>query len=452
MAHAKVAIVTLGCPKNQVDSETMAGSLAKAGYELTANPQQADILLVNTCGFIDSAKGESINTIIELGELKKSGGCQALIATGCLAQRYKSELLHELPELDAVVGTGEFYRIPEIIEQVLEGRKIQAVHLPAGSEAPGLVPAARLLEPGSRTAYVKIAEGCDNRCAYCVIPSIRGAYRSRTMESIIAEVEELTRQGVQEFILIAQDTTGYGMDLYGEPRLAELISRLARLGGVRWLRLLYCYPTHLTGELIKVIAQEPKVCKYLDIPLQHADNNLLKSMGRKGTREEYVELIDELRRRIPAITLRTTFIVGLPGETEEAFEGLLRFMEEIKFDRVGIFTYSAEEGTRAARMRPQVPQKIKQARYNRAMQLQKAISLAKNQDRVGNVEQVLVEGVSSESDLVLVGRSQREAPEIDGAIYIGNRWVDPGSFVHVRIIKAYEYDLVGEVIDTDLPG
>lgn len=458
MPNAKVAIVTLGCPKNQVDSETMAGSLASAGYELTVDPAQAEILLVNTCGFIDSAKEESIHTIIELGELKKEGSCHVLIATGCLAQRYKSELLRELPELDAVVGTGEFYRIPEIVEQVLEGRRVEAVGLPAGPgpgdagiRDAGPVPAARLLDAGSRTAYVKIAEGCDNHCAYCVIPSLRGGYRSRAVESIIAEVEELSGKGVEEFILIAQDTTSYGLDLYGKPRLAELIRRLAEIDGVRWLRLLYCYPTHFTDELIEVIAGEPKVCKYLDIPLQHADDDLLKSMGRKGTRQEYVEFIDRLRRQIPGVTLRTTFIVGLPEETGEAFQNLLNFMEEIRFDRVGIFAYSAEEGTRAARMRPRVPKKVKQERYRQAMQLQKAISLAKNQARVGVLEQVLVEGVSPESDLVLAGRSQHEAPEIDGVIYIGNRWVEPGSFVTVRITKAYEYDLVGEVTDTASP-
>jgi ribosomal protein S12 methylthiotransferase len=438
----KVAMVSLGCAKNLVDSEVMLGILNRAEFEIVDNPDEAEVIVINTCGFIASAKEESINTIIEMAQLKDTGSCQALIVAGCLAQKYKDELLAEIPELDAVIGTGEVDKIADIAERALGGERLDLVNVPKylyDHESP------RYRTTPTYTAYVKVAEGCDNRCSYCIIPDMRGSYRSRPIESIIAEVENLASAGVKEIMLIAQDTTRYGQDLYGTYQLPKLIQSIAQVSGVEWIRLLYCYPSHFTQELIDTMSAEPKVCKYLDLPLQHADNAILKAMHRKGNVAEIEELITNLRKAMPDMALRTTFIVGFPGETEEQFENLVKFVERVRFDRLGVFTYSQEEDTPAGKREDQIPQDVKEERLDRLMVLQGRISAELNQGWIGKTVEVLIEEINPESDRPYVGRTERDAPEIDGQVYFKGPELEVGQIVKVLITEAETYDLIGEV-------
>ncbi|MGE5586419.1 MAG: 30S ribosomal protein S12 methylthiotransferase RimO [Bacillota bacterium] len=438
-----VALISLGCAKNLVDSEIMAGLLTGAGYRMTPSPEEADAIVVNTCAFIGEAQEEAVDTILALAKHKEAGRCRALVVAGCLAQRFASELLAEIPEVDAVVGTGDFPQIADVMRRALAGERVRLVGSPRYLYDENT---SRAISTPPYTAYIKIAEGCSNRCSYCVIPDVRGPFRSRPVESIVAEARKLARDGAKELILIAQDTTRYGEDVYGRPSLARLLREVCKIDGLRWVRVLYMYPTRVTDELIEVMASEAKVCKYVDLPLQHADDDILRAMNRRGTSDDAREVIARLRRAIPDVTIRSTFIVGFPGETEEKFERLIGFLEEVRLDRVGVFAYSPESGTPAARLRGRVPARVKERRRREAMEVQRAISREKNGARMGNAYDVLIEGRSEESDLVTVGRSQAEAPEIDGLIYIGNEHPDPGEFRRVRIIDAGDYDLVGEVL------
>ncbi|GAB6157557.1 30S ribosomal protein S12 methylthiotransferase RimO [Desulfotomaculum varum] len=439
-----IGLVSLGCPKNLVDSEVMLGMLQKADFQITADQAAADVLILNTCGFIQAAKEEAIRYIFELAQYKEQGRCRALIVTGCLVQRYHRELMEEIPEIDALVGPGHINDIVDIVQSVLSDRNPKChVNEPLyiyDEQTP------RLLSTPSYTAYVKIAEGCDNRCAYCAIPDIRGKFRSRPMESIETEIRELVRKGCQEVILIAQDTTRYGLDLYGEYRLAQLIRRLGNITGLSWIRLMYCYPNRFTDELIQTIAETPNVCKYIDLPLQHAADDILRAMRRPVTQQQSRELINKLRQAIPGLAIRTSFIVGFPGETERHFQELLDFMAEMKFDRAGVFTYSPEEGTPAAEMTNQVHGRLKQQRYHRAMALQREISLAQNRKRLGQVLEVLVEEAVDAAKGVYAGRSAYDAPEIDGTVeFISPKPLHIGEIVKVKITRALEYDLMGEL-------
>ncbi len=440
----KVGLVSLGCPKNLVDSEIMLGVLKDAGFEITNREKDADILVVNTCSFINDAKEESIKTIFELANYKVNGRCRALIVTGCLAQRYPKELLDEMPEIDGLIGTGFFPDIADAIRQVLAGCRVTLVGAP-GYLNTGRMP--RLLATPSYTAYLKIAEGCNNQCSYCTIPQIRGSYSSREMNDIVSEAAGLSRQGVKELILVAQDTTCYGKDLYNKPALAPLLVKLASLEGIVWLRLLYTYPTLLTDELIYTLADNQKICRYLDIPLQHTGKMILKRMNRLGSREASAELVKKLRLAVPGITLRTTFIVGFPGETESDFLEVLEFMEQVKFNRVGVFAYSREEGTAASKMPGQVPESVKQERRGRAMEIQQRISLEINQKKIGEVLTVLVERKHLREKGIYIGRGEGDAPEIDGRVIFKSQTdLYPGDFVSVLVKGAREYDLTGEMI------
>jgi len=437
----KVNIISLGCAKNLVDSEVMAGILRDSGYVISSSEKDADILVVNTCGFIDAAREESIEAILSAARFK-DGNCKALIVTGCMAQRYKDELLAEIPEIDGLVGTGEIPGLTKTIQEALQGKKPVRVGTPSfiyDDKTP------RILRTPDYTAYVKIAEGCNNRCAYCAIPEIRGEYRSRTVESITAETRGLAGKGVREVNLIAQDTTRYGLDLYGEYKLDELLRGLADVEELFWIRLLYAYPTRFTDELIDVIAGHDKICRYLDIPLQHADDRILRAMNRQGTRADILELIIKLRKNIPGLALRTSMIVGFPGETEESFGILTEFVKTVRFDRMGVFTYSPEEGTPAADMPGQVPDEVKEERKDRLMEIQQEISLDKNREKVGEIISVLVEGKVENEKEIYVGRTEADAPEVDGNIFISGNGLQPGDIVTVRVTHAYEYDLIGEV-------
>lgn len=442
MQDIKCALVSLGCPKNQIDAEVMLGLLKEKGYQIITEEDKADILIVNTCGFIGPAKEESIDTILALAEHKKEGKCKGLVVTGCLAQRYKDELIKELPEVDAFVGTGDFPQIVGIVQQILGGEKAVIINPQPEFIYDHSIPR---VHQGGISAYVKIAEGCDNYCTYCVIPQIRGRFRSRKLESIKQEVESLIEQGVKEIILVAQDTTRYGEDIYGKLMLPELLTELCSLNGQYWIRLLYCYPTRFNDDLIEVIAKEEKICKYVEMPLQHINNEIIEKMNRQGSQQEITNLLEKIRKRIPGVALRTSFIVGFPGETEEQFQNLLEFMQKIKFDRVGIFTYSQEEGTLAAEMLQQVPEETKQARFHQAMQIQQRISLEKNQEWVGKSIDVLIEGLSDDNPDLLVGRSHRDAPEIDGVVFIDKGYALRGQIVKVKVKRALEYDLIGEI-------
>lgn len=438
-----VGLVSLGCPKNLVDSEVMLGILKDSGFEITGKEEEADILIVNTCGFIESAKEESIRHILELARHKENGKCQILVVAGCLAQRYSAELLEEMPEIDALVGPEHVQDISSIINKALDKERLSHISEPLFIYNEHL---PRLLSTPKYTAYVKVAEGCDNRCAYCAIPDIRGRFRSRPLESIEAEVKNLVADGVKEVILIAQDTTRYGLDLYGKYSLDILIERLGDIGGLKWVRLMYCYPNRFTNELINVIAKTANVCKYIDLPVQHASDKILISMGRPGNQEQIRTLVTELRRKIPGVVIRTSFIVGFPGETEDDFNELLAFMQEIKFDHAGVFTYSQEEGTPAAEMPDQIADDVKQERYHRAMSLQKDISLEKNQDRLGQEIEVIVEELVKGYKNIYTGRSSLDAPEIDGNVEFSSpKQLEIGDIITVRINRALEYDLMGEL-------
>lgn len=438
-----INLISLGCAKNQVDSEIMLGVLCGADFNSVEEPSEAEIIIINTCGFITTAKEESINTILAMAQYKQTGKCRALIATGCLAQKYKDELLSEMPELDGIAGTGEVERIAEIVGRVLAGNRVNEVSEPKYIYD-HLAP--RVRSTPTYTAFVKVAEGCDNCCSYCVIPEVRGAFRSRTIESIVEEVKGLAASGTKEIILIAQDTTRYGQDIYGEYKLPELIRNLASLPGVEWIRLLYCYPTHFTQELIDTIASEAKVCRYIDIPLQHSDDEILTAMLRKGNSTEIEALITNLRLAIPELALRTTFIVGFPGETEANFANLLEFVQRMRFDRVGVFTYSQEEGTPAGAMLNQIPEEIKEERQYRLMSMQSEISAAKQSKMIGRTVRVIVEGKTGDQARPYIGRTEHDAPEVDGQVYLTGNDLFPGQLVEALITASDTYDLIGEVI------
>lgn len=439
----KIKVVSLGCAKNLVDSEVMTGLLRESGYEIVTGEKTADILLVNTCGFIDAAKEESVNAIMEAVSFKQKGKCRALVVTGCLAQRYKDELLAEIPEIDGLIGTGEIPYIANVVGEAVEGKK------PVRVAAPTFIYDHQLprdLATPAYSAYIKVAEGCNNRCAYCAIPSIRGDYRSRPLESIESEALRLASQGVREVNLIAQDTTRYGLDLYGDYKLDKLLKKLVTVEGLEWLRVLYAYPTHFTDSLIEVMASHDKICRYLDIPLQHADNAILRAMKRQGSVEDILRLIDRLRKNISGLTLRTSFIVGFPGETEQQFQNLVDFIKTVRFDRIGVFTYSPEEGTPAADLPGQVPEEVKEARKDLLVNIQQDISLAKNQEKIGQIISALIEGKEEGGPEVYYGRTQADAPEVDGTVQVSGKGLSSGDIVSVRITHAYEYDLIGEVI------
>jgi ribosomal protein S12 methylthiotransferase len=395
--RTSVALVSLGCAKNLVDSEVMIGLLSEAGFEPVVNLNKADVLLVNTCAFIDEAQEEAIDTILGLAELKKKDPCRKLVVTGCLAQRFPEDLLREIPEIDAVVGTGDFARIVEVVKDTMDGKRVNLV-----SRQPCFIydeTFPRRISTPRHTAYIKIAEGCSNRCSYCVIPFVRGKFRSRPIASIVEEARKLAQDGARELILIAQDTTRYGQDLYGKYALDKLLQEVCRIDEVEWVRVLYMYPTRVTDELIRVIAREPKVCKYVDLPLQHVDDELLKLMNRHGRHEDARQTIDRLRQAVPDITIRSTFIVGFPGETEAKFQSLLDFLEEARLDRVGVFTYSPQSGTPASRFSGRVKQSVKERRRQEAMEVQRMISREKNASKIGQIMKVLIEGRAEESEL-----------------------------------------------------
>ena len=434
-------MVSLGCPKNLVDSEIMLGLLDKSKYEIVSRQEDADIIVVNTCGFIESARQESVNTILEMSRCKENN-CRLLIVTGCLAQRYKHEILSEIPEVDAVLGTGSYSEISDIIEKAFAGEKPETYGMLTGT---GYMENDRVLSTGKGFAYLKIAEGCDNCCTYCVIPSLRGGYRSRRLEDIVAEAAKLAAKGIKELILIAQDTTRYGIDIYKERKLTELMRNISEIDGIQWIRLLYCYPEEIDDQLLEEVAANPKVCKYFDIPIQHASDKILKSMGRRGDSRSLAELLDKIKARIPDAVLRTSLITGFPGEDDNDFNLLSEFVKKYKFDRLGVFMYSKEEGTPAARMKPQVARKLKKLRFDRLMKLQQSVVLKKNNERLGKEYKVLAEGVA-EDGIFYYGRSSQEAPEIDGLIYFtSERPVQIGDFVIVKVLAVEKYDLIGEV-------
>lgn len=437
----KVGFVSLGCPKNLVDTEVMLGILGESGYEIVSDPQEADVIVVNTCGFIDAAKEESIQTILEMAEYKKNK-CKLLIMTGCLAERYHNDILDELPEVDAVVGTGDYVKIAEVIKEATNGKKTVLFGHMDMPEPEGL---PRMVSTGSKSAYIKIADGCDNRCTYCIIPKLRGKYRSRDFDDILNEARALVADGIRELIVIAQDTTRYGMDLYGKYRLGELLTELCKIDGLHWVRVHYLYPEVITDELISVFAKEDKIVKYMDIPIQHCNNEVLKRMGRHGGKDELVELINKLRNEIPSLIIRTTVICGFPGETNEQFEELLDFVKEMKFERLGAFAYSQEEDTPAAKLPDQIPQEIKDERAAMVLAEQSKISFEHQQSMLGKVLEVLVEGYD-DGNLMYFGRSYADSIDIDTTVYFAAEdEVEIGSFVSVRILDADDYDLTGKL-------
>lgn len=443
MNEYKVGFISLGCPKNQVDAELMLAQLDEAGFEITGTAYEADVVVINTCGFIEAAKQEAIDNIFEMVELKNEGDLQAIVVTGCLAQRYKNEILEEIPEVDAVIGLGDNMNIAEVCRKVLEGEKYSC--FPSKYLLP--LNGQRLLTTPEHYAYLKIAEGCSNCCTYCAIPSIRGRYRSREMSDILDEARALAQSGAKELIIVAQDTTKYGIDLYGELRLPQLLRELSEIEEIKWMRLLYCYPDSITDELIEEIAENDKVCAYLDLPLQHADENVLKRMNRTGTKAELLDLVRKLRRRIPDIVIRTTFITGFPGESEEEFNNLAEFVKEAEFDRLGCFAYSAEEGTKAADMPDQVDEQTKIDRGDIIMQQQFDIFERKLEEKIGNTYEVVVEGYDGYTDCYF-GRSYMDAPEIDSVVYFTSSVaLEDGEFVRIKIINYKDYDLIGECID-----
>ena len=440
----KAGFVSLGCAKNLVDTEVMLGIIQEHGIELTANPADADILIVNTCAFILSAKEESITTILNLAEYKTNGRCRALIVAGCLGQLYKRDLLDEMPEVDAVIGTGAWNRIMEAIEETLSGRRVALIGkrgIIYNSKTP------RIRTTPNYTAYVKISEGCNNRCSFCSIPLIRGQQISRPIEDIRAEVEQLANQGVKEINLIAQDTTAYGIDLYGKPKLVELLRELVKVD-IHWIRILYSYPRRFTDELIDLIAAEPKICNYVDLPLQHASNKILKLMNRPDTRESIEELLGKIRERIPNVAIRSTFIVGFPGETDEDFQELKTFLKKWRLDKVGVFTYSREEDTAAYDLPDQISEDVMQERYHDLMSMQSLISQEINEELEGLELEVLIENRDEGVPEVVAGRSYRAAPEVDGLVYIENDGRSKaGDIVRVKIVAGFVYDLAAERID-----
>jgi ribosomal protein S12 methylthiotransferase len=437
----KVGMVSLGCDKNRVDSELILGTINKF-YEITNDPREAEIIIVNTCGFIESAKQESIDTILEMAEYKNKYKCKMLIATGCLAQRYGEELLELMPEIDILMGVNDYMKLHKLILDFIKGeRKLLATNYSDDNINEGI----RLLTTDKHTAYVRIAEGCDNYCTYCIIPKIRGKFRSRSKESILEEINYLTKNGVKEIILIAQDLTYYGMDIFNENKLHELIKEISNINGVEWIRLLYCYPEEITEELIEEIAINPKVVKYLDLPIQHISSNILRGMARRTNKEAIIGIIDKLRKRIPGITLRTSLIVGFPGETDADFNELCNFLEDYKLDNVGVFKYSKEEGTPAANMENQVDEDTKEQRQKKIMIIQKNVVEELNKLKISKIYDTIIEGRKGK---YFIGRSSEMAPEIDGSILIDEvRSLKKGDIVKVKIKEALEYDLIGEICD-----
>nr|WP_294524545.1 30S ribosomal protein S12 methylthiotransferase RimO [uncultured Blautia sp.] len=440
----KLLFVSLGCDKNLVDSEEMLGLLTRNGHEIIDDETKADAIIVNTCCFIGDAKEESVNTILEMAEYKKAGSCKVLIVTGCMAQRYKEEIIQEIPEVDAVLGTTSYGEILEAMEAAEAGKHFQEFkdidYLPEDL-------GRRVLTTGGHYGYLKIAEGCDKHCTYCIIPKLRGKYRSVPMERLLKQAQDMAEQGVKELILVAQETTVYGKDLYGKKSLHILLKELCKIQGIRWIRILYCYPEEIYDELIQVMKEEEKICDYLDLPIQHASDAVLKRMGRRTTKAELVEIVEKLRREIPDIVLRTTLITGFPGETEEDHQELMDFVDQMEFDRLGAFTYSREEDTPAASMEGQIPEEVKEERKDQLMELQQEISLEKGQQRIGQVVSVMIEGqISGES--AYIGRTYGDAPKVDGYIFVQTgELLVTGDFVNVRITGALEYDLIGELED-----
>ncbi|WP_455484406.1 30S ribosomal protein S12 methylthiotransferase RimO [Eubacterium sp.] len=434
----KVGMISLGCPKNQVDGEALLAKLAAAGYQIVNEIENSDVMIVNTCGFIEDAKREAIDTILEVAQYKEAGVISALVVTGCLAERYQDEILKEMPEVDAVIGIGANADIVKVCDKALCGIKTSnypnKCYLPIDDE--------RVLSTPSHWAYLKIAEGCDNRCSYCAIPGIRGKFRSRKIESVVDEAKSLVNRGVKEIILVAQDTTKYGQDLYGEYSLDKLLKELVKIDGLEWIRLFYCYPQRITDSLIEVIANEEKVCNYIDIPLQHSDATVLKNMNRVGDGNNYRVLLDKMRKAIPDLALRTTFMVGFPGETDDQFENLCDFVKDMKFDKMGCFTFSPEEDTPAFDMDNQIDEDVKKRRQEVLMNAQYSITEASNKSRVGNVYKVIID---SFADGKYTGRSYMDSPEIDsGIIFTSNKKLNIGDFVNVKITDFDGYDLIGE--------
>lgn len=438
----KIIFVSLGCDKNLVDTEMMLGMLQERGYTFTDDETEADVAVVNTCCFIGDAKEESINTLLELAQLKEDGNLKALIAAGCLAQRYRDEIQTEIPQVDAIVGTTAIEDIVIAVEESLKGKCSQ--YCRDISAAP-VTDKKRVVTTGGHFAYLKIAEGCDKHCTYCIIPKVRGSFRSVPMEKLVAEAKVLAEGGVKELILVAQETTLYGVDLYGKKSLPKLLHELAQISGICWIRILYCYPEEITDELIEAIATEPKVCHYLDIPIQHASDAVLKRMGRRTTQADLREVIAKLRKRIPDICLRTTLISGFPGETQEDFEELYNFADEMEFDRLGVFAYSQEEDTPAANMPEQIAEEIKEARRDELMELQQEIAFEKAEDMIGRVLVAMIEGKVADED-VYVARTYRDAPNVDGYLFVNTTAsLVTGDFVKVMVTDANEYDLIGEI-------
>ena len=438
-----ILFVSLGCDKNLVDSEVMLGLLASHGHQMVDSEEEADVIVVNTCCFINDAKEESIQTILEMAEYKKDGSIKALIVTGCLAQRYKQEIMDEIEEVDAVLGTTSYDKIVEVINEALQGHKSLEL---TDIDALPTVESKRLVTTGGHFAYLKIAEGCDKHCTYCIIPKIRGNFRSVPMERLIQEAKELVEQGVKELILVAQETTLYGIDLYGKKSLHVLLKELCKIGGLRWIRILYCYPEEITDEFIQVMKEEDKICNYLDIPIQHASDGVLKRMGRRTSKQQLIDTVKKLREEIPDIALRTTLITGFPGETKEQHEELMEFVDEMEFDRLGVFTYSPEEDTPAATMPDQIEESIKEDRQAELMELQQEIAFDLAERMIGKEVIVMFEGKVADEN-VYVGRTYMDAPNVDGLIFVEtNEELMSGDFAKVRITGALEYDLIGELI------
>ena len=439
----KILFISLGCDKNLVDTEVMLGMLASRGYEMTNDEQEADIIVINTCCFIHDAKEESIQNILEMAEYKKNGSAKALIVTGCMAERYRQEILDEIPEVDEVLGTTAYDRILDAVDAALAG---QHEVMTADLNALPLPETKRLVTTGGHFAYLKIAEGCDKHCTYCIIPKIRGNFRSVPMERLLKEAQDLAEQGVKELILVAQETTLYGKDLYGEKSLPKLLRELCKISGIRWIRILYCYPEEITDELIQVMKEESKICHYLDLPIQHANDTILKRMGRRTSKQELIDIVQKLRKEIPDICLRTTLITGFPGETQEQHEEVMEFIDTLEFDRLGTFTYSPEEDTPAATFEDQIDEEVKEDRQADIMELQQEIAFNKAEDMIGREVLVMIEGKVADEN-AYVRRTYRDAPNVDGLIFI-NTDVEliSGDFAKVKVTGALDYDLIGELM------
>lgn len=443
---ANIAFISLGCDKNRVDSEVMLGLLKERGYMPVSDEAEADIIVINTCCFIKDALEESIETIIETARYKKSGKCRGIIAAGCLAQRYEKEIFEEMPEVDAVIGTTAYEAVADIADRILEGEQgikaLKNINTQMNEENAG----KRIISTAGHYAYLKISEGCDNHCTYCIIPKLRGKHRSRTMESLVKETKMLAKSGVRELLVVAQDTSIYGRDIYGRPMLHELLKRLCEVDGIEWIKLLYCYAETLTDETIQIMAKESKICKYIDIPIQHGSDTVLKRMGRRSSRKLITDKISALRKAMPDICIRTTIITGFPGETESEFEELADFVKELKFEKLGVFTFSPEDGTPAAEMQNQIEEEVKEERKNYIMELQKTISAEKCSEMNGKTIRVIVDGKIPEEG-IYCGRSYRDAPDIDGIVFFKSDYeIMSGDFADVKINEASDYDLIGEAV------